>query len=40
MEEKGSPRHAVLRALTWSAIFAAVAVFWTGVGLALVAWVR
>jgi hypothetical protein len=40
MEDKQSFRYAALRALTWATIFAAVAVFWTAVGLALVAWVR
>ena len=40
MEDKESFRHAALRALTWATIFAAVAVFWTAVGIALIAWVR
>ena len=32
--------HAACRALTWVSIFAAVGVFWTGVGVAFLAWVR
>lgn len=40
MEDKESFRHTALRELTWTTIFAAVAVFWIAVGVALVAWVR
>jgi len=40
VQEKGAFREAALRALTWASFFAAVVLFWIGVGLALVAWVR
>ena len=40
MGDRESFRRAAVRTLTWATIFAAVAVFWTAVGLALVAWVR
>ena len=38
MEQKEVLRNAVLRGLTWAAIFAAVAVFWGAVVVAVVAW--
>lgn len=40
MEDKETLHHSALRALTWAAIFLAVAVFWGGVGLAVLDWVR
>jgi hypothetical protein len=40
VEDKESFRHAALRALTWATIFAAVALFWIAVGVALTAWLR
>jgi hypothetical protein len=40
VQEKEKFREAALRALTWASIFAAVVVFWIGVGFTLAAWVR
>lgn len=40
MEEKETFRDAVLRGLTWTVIFTALAVFWGAVVIAVVAWFR
>lgn len=40
MQDKESFRHAALRALMWATIFAAIALFWIAVGVALITWVR
>ena len=37
---KESLARGLARALTWAAIFGAVALFWMGVAVALVAWLR
>ena len=40
MQDSETFVHAATRAIAWAAILGAVAAFWTGVGLALIAWVR
>ena len=40
MKGKESFTHAALRVLFWFVVPIAVAVFWSSIGLALVAWLR